>query len=58
MTLDKLNPGWHTLTLEAADSDEFVSQDSVEVFMGYEIYLPLVMRESQVGLAKSMMRGW
>lgn len=43
--------------LPASGSDRFVSQDSVEVFVGYEIYLPLVIRESQIGLAKLMMRG-
>lgn len=39
-----LDPGWHTLTLSATDSDENTTQTSVTVFIGYRISLPLISR--------------
>ena len=41
---DDLLPGWHTITLEATDSDHFVGQDSVSIFIGNRVYLPLILK--------------
>jgi hypothetical protein len=42
--LDDLQPGWHTITLEATDSDHFVGQDSISILIGSRIYLPIVLK--------------
>ena len=41
---DDLLPGWHTIALEVADSDGFVAQDSVSIFIGHRLYFPLIFR--------------
>jgi hypothetical protein len=38
--------GWHTITLTATDSDDNPSSESVDVYVGYRVYLPLVVRGS------------
>jgi hypothetical protein len=44
LRFDDLLPGWHTITLEATDSDHFVGQDSVSIFIGSRVYLPLILK--------------
>ncbi|MBC8249668.1 MAG: hypothetical protein H8E90_08315, partial [Anaerolineales bacterium] len=44
LRFDDLRPGWHTITLEVADSDHFVGQDSVSIFIGNRVYLPLILK--------------
>jgi len=39
-----LSPGWHTITLRAADNDGQIGQTRVNVFVGHRIFLPLLMR--------------
>jgi len=41
---DDLRPGRHIITLEVADSNGFVSQDSVSIVIGSQIYLPMVLK--------------
>ncbi|HEY66430.1 MAG TPA: DNRLRE domain-containing protein [Caldilineae bacterium] len=44
---DDLQPGWHTITLEVTDSDGYVSQDSVSIFIGHRLRLPLLLKSAQ-----------
>jgi hypothetical protein len=44
LRFDDLRPGWHTITLEATDSDRFVSQASVSILIGHRVYLPLILK--------------
>jgi hypothetical protein len=44
LRFDDLRPGWHTITLEATDSDHFVGQDSVSISIGSRVYLPLILK--------------
>ncbi len=39
-----LAPGWHALTLTAVDSSGKSAQASVDVFVGYQIFLPTLFR--------------
>ncbi|MFQ5857774.1 MAG: right-handed parallel beta-helix repeat-containing protein, partial [Anaerolineae bacterium] len=39
-----LSPGWHTITLRAADNDGQIGLARVNVFVGHRIFVPLVMR--------------
>ncbi len=41
---DDLMTGQHTITLEVADSDHFVAQDSISIFIGNRVYLPLILK--------------
>jgi hypothetical protein len=41
---DDLAPGQHTITLEVADSDGFVAQASVSIFIGHPVYLPVILK--------------
>jgi len=44
---DDLLPGWHTLTLEVADNDGYIGQNSVSIFIGNHLYLPVVFKTGQ-----------
>jgi serine protease len=44
LRFDRLLPGWHEITLQVADSEGFVSSDSVSILVGYPVFLPLVIR--------------
>ena len=39
-----LSPGWHEVTLSAADSDGMVGTARVNVFVGFQLYLPILLR--------------
>jgi CSLREA domain-containing protein len=39
-----LDPGWHTLTLQARDSQDQFDEASVHVLVGLRVYLPLVRK--------------
>jgi hypothetical protein len=41
---DALAPGWHAISLAVRDSEGFVGEETVSVFIGQQIYLPLLMR--------------
>jgi hypothetical protein len=41
---EDLLPGRHVITLEVADSDGFISQDSVSIFVGRLLYVPLLLK--------------
>lgn len=44
LTLAGLVPGYHTLTLRAADSDGMAGTDSVMIYVGHRLFLPMVQR--------------
>ncbi len=39
-----LSPGWHTLTLRAADSDSQIGSASINLFVGHRVYLPVILK--------------
>jgi hypothetical protein len=39
-----LSPGWHTITLWAADSDSQIGSASVNIFVGHRVYLPVILK--------------
>ncbi len=39
-----LSPGWHTITLRAADSDSQIGAASTDVFVGHRVYLPIILK--------------
>jgi len=39
-----LSTGWHTITLAATDSDNNVAQQSVRLFVGFRVNLPLILK--------------
>ncbi|GEM_PF-887528 len=39
-----LSPGWHTLTLRAADSNEQIGSARINIFVGHRIYLPIILK--------------
>lgn len=41
---DDLMTGQHTITLEVADSDHFISQASVSILIGHRVYLPIILK--------------
>jgi len=43
---DDLLPGQHTVTLTVADSEGYVSEDSVTIFIASPLYLPLTLGAS------------
>jgi len=44
LMIESLSPGWHTITLRAADSDEQIGLARVNIFVGHRIYLPIVLK--------------
>ena len=42
--LNVLQPGWHTLTLTAADSLGVKSTATVQVFIGYQVFSPGILK--------------
>lgn len=42
--VESLSPGWHEIIVTATDSDINSTSDSIQVYVGYRIYLPLVVR--------------
>jgi hypothetical protein len=44
LDIDTLSPGWHTLTLQATDSDHATAETSIAILIGTRIYLPGIMR--------------
>lgn len=42
--LTALEPGQHTITLHTQDSDGATATDSISLFIGHELYLPIVTR--------------
>ena len=47
MSFDDLSPGRHIITLEVADSDGFVGEDSVSISIGHQVHLPLIRKAGQ-----------
>ncbi len=41
-----LSPGWHTITLRAADSDSQIGSASINLFIGHRAYLPVILKSS------------
>ncbi|MBC8249669.1 MAG: PPC domain-containing protein [Anaerolineales bacterium] len=39
-----LSPGWHTITLRAADSDGQIGSARVNIFIGHRVYLPVILK--------------
>ena len=39
-----LTPGWHTITLRAADNDSQIGSASVNLFVGHRAYLPIILK--------------
>ena len=39
-----LSPGWHTITLRAADSDSQIGLARVSIFVGHRAYLPIILK--------------
>ena len=39
-----LSYGCHTLTIKITDSDGYSSQDSINIFVGSKIFIPLILR--------------
>jgi CSLREA domain-containing protein len=39
-----LSPGWHTITLRAADSDSQIGSASISIFVGHRAYLPAILK--------------
>jgi hypothetical protein len=45
-----LSPGWHEITATATDSADNTVTDSIQVYVGYQVYLPTILRQhDQVG---------
>ncbi len=44
VAVESLTPGPHRITLRATDGDGMVGSASVNIFVGYRVYLPLVLR--------------
>jgi hypothetical protein len=42
---DDLLPGPHTITLAVSDSDGFVGRESVSIFIGSRVYLPIALKK-------------
>jgi hypothetical protein len=40
-----LSPGWHEVTLSATDSDGMTGIARVNIFVGFQVYLPVVLRK-------------
>ncbi len=41
---DSLAPGWHQITVTAADSDGHIGEDAIHIFVGYSAYLPVMFK--------------
>jgi len=39
-----LSPGWHTITLKAADDDGQIGLGRVNIFVGHRVYLPIILK--------------
>ncbi|MBC8422399.1 MAG: hypothetical protein H8E01_00050, partial [Chloroflexi bacterium] len=39
-----LSPGWHTITLRAADDDGQIGAASTDMFIGHRVYLPTILK--------------
>jgi len=39
-----LSPGWHTITLRAADNDGKIGSASINLFVGHRAYLPIILK--------------
>ncbi len=39
-----LRPGWHQITVTARDSDGQSASDTIQVYIGRRVYLPVVLR--------------
>jgi len=44
IVIPKLGPGWHTITLRATDSDGNVAEDSIRLWAGDQVYLPIILK--------------
>jgi hypothetical protein len=44
IVVPELRPGWHTITLQATDSDANVAEDTIQVLVGRQVYLPIVIK--------------
>jgi hypothetical protein len=40
-----LSPGWHEITATATDSADNTVTDSIQVYVGYQVYLPTILRQ-------------
>jgi hypothetical protein len=45
VVVSSMSHGWHTITLEATDSDDQVASDEIRVLVGHAVHLALVVRE-------------
>jgi len=45
LPIPPLLPGWHDITLTALDSQGAHRSASVSVFVGYPLYVPVILRE-------------
>jgi len=46
----ELSPGWHEITVTATDSDHNTATDTIRVYVGHWVYLPLILKNHQPGL--------
>jgi hypothetical protein len=47
----ELSPGWHEITVTATDSDGHTGTDTIRVYVGHQVYLPLILKNHYPGLA-------
>jgi hypothetical protein len=47
VTVLSLSLGWHEITVTATDSDDNTATDSIQVYVGYRTYLPIILRQQQ-----------
>jgi len=43
------SPGWHEITVSATDSDENTATDTIRVYVGHWVYLPLILKNHHPG---------
>ena len=44
IVVTELSPGWHQITVTVTDSDSNVASDTIQVYVGQRVYLPVVLK--------------
>jgi len=47
--MPELSPGWHEITVAATDSDDNTTTDTIRVYVGHWVYLPLILKNHHPG---------
>ncbi len=47
LVMPDLSPGQHDITVTATDSDDNTATDSIQVYVGYRTYLPIILKRQE-----------